>query len=434
LEIAAEYNCDLFADSTITRLVEHWKLLLETAAADPGCSLSRLPQPARKTSAQPGDAILDNPASDSSLAARHGDCEQRLVSIWTRLLELKNIGVEDDFFDLGGTSLLAIRLFSEIEHTFGKRLDYAVFFQSPTIASLAKNLQGVPQDGATPLVVLQPDGNGSPLFICYSVDGELMYWQDLLRNLGRDHPVYGFQPREVEGAPWPYESVEEVAADCVAQLQTYYPVGPCCLAGFSFGGKVAYEIAQQLRRAGRDVALLAIVDTPPAWETPQSLRGVLRAAPACLWNFPRWFLGMTRNWREFPLRRKIRQRMHRMRDFLNARLGLKRRAPPIPTHEDFFEVRESTDRGRQLIPRLFSAFLKYQPTPYAGRLSLFRARTRPLIHVPRHDLGWGEYAAAVDVEVIPGSHSTILKEPHVRSLAIALIRKLSNVPMVRKPD
>jgi thioesterase domain-containing protein len=306
---------------------------------------------------------------------------------------------------------------------------------------LGENVLGANASGNSPppnvdsfLVPLQTAGDGCPLFLCYSVGGECLQWQAFVRELGIEHPVFGFLPREVDGQPRHYERLEDVATDCVETLLAARPQGPYCLAGYSFGGIVAYEMARQLREQGRDVDLLVIVDIGPAWHPPRSTKEFLWAAPASLWNFPRWLVGMMRDWQGFPLRRKVRQRIRRIRNLLVARKEWEGQTALRPNTEDFFVVDKLNERSRQLIPELFDAYLRYRPGLYDGRVSLFRARTWPLIQAPRHDLAWGNIAAGgVDVTVIPGGHSTILTDPYVKPLASAVRRKLSEVAVPRCP-
>jgi thioesterase domain-containing protein len=284
------------------------------------------------------------------------------------------------------------------------------------------------------LLPLQTAGDGCPLFLCYSVGGECLQWQAFVRALGTEHPVFGFVPRDVDGQPRCYERLEEVAADCVETLLAVRPHGPYCLAGYSFGGIVAYEMARQLREQGRSVDLLAIVDIGPAWHPPRSMKELLRALPASVWNFPRWLAGMMTDWRGFPLRRKVRQRIRRIRNLLVARVAWQSQSGVRPKTEDFFEIDKLNPRSQSLIPVLFDAYLRYLPEPYAGRVTLFRARTWPLVQAPRHDLDWGSVAAGgVDVTVIPGGHSTILTDPYVTPLAQAIRRKLSEIAASPRP-
>jgi thioesterase domain-containing protein len=193
-------------------------------------------------------------------------------------------------------------------------------------------------------------------------------------------------------------------------------------------------MARQLRAQGREVALLAIIDTGPAWRPPASFTELLRAAPGCLMNLPRWSAEFVTHVGAFPLRRKLRQRTRSIQQFLLSKLGGTAQPKSAPRYEDMFELDVLTERTRQLLPSHFQALMRYNPGAYEGRLTLFRARTRPLIHTPRHDMGWGEVVkGGVDVEVVAGGHSTMLAEPHVRELAAALRRKLEEIPQSPYP-
>jgi len=430
LEITAEYSSDLFLPATIARWLVEWQTLLAAVAADPDVNIAQTP--AGRTGGDNGvteRAATMSPRITAAVPDRRNpqtETERAVLKMWRELLQTPDIGIDDDFFSIGGTSLLAIRLFVLIEQAFGRRITYPEFFQQATVANLALSLDCPEQEGAARLVQLQSQGSGDPLFLCYSIGGELLGWRDLLRHLGADRPIVAFQPRELLGQPKHYACIEDLAADCVVDLLAHQPVGPYYLAGFSFGGIVAYEVARQLVEHGREVALLAIIDTLPSWRPPQRIRDLLRAAPACLTNLPRWFAGMLANWQNFPLRRKVGQRIRQLWRLLDGRLRRRRQPLTAPSYADYFELSELTDRSQQMIPGLFDAFLKFRPRPYAGRLSLFRARTRPLIEISQGDLGWGSLVAGgVDVHVIPGSHSTILAEPSVRTLAAALRRELS---------
>jgi amino acid adenylation domain-containing protein len=227
LEIVAEYCSDLFEQATIARLLEHWQVLLQAMIADPDQSIAHLPAYDGDTStkialSETQQQLPDRrPPSVPQTAA-----EQQLAKICAELLGLPKINVDDDFFELGGTSLLAIRLFAEIERQFGKGISYAAFFRQATVANLARSLEEPAVRADAALVPMQPLGDGCPLFLCYSVGGELFYWQALLRHLGITHPVFGFQPREVNGQPRLHNRIEDVAADCVQDLLSFRPQGP----------------------------------------------------------------------------------------------------------------------------------------------------------------------------------------------------------------
>ena len=189
--------------------------------------------------------------------------EQGLVEIWERSLQVTPVGVTDNFFDLGGDSLVAVRVFSRIEAVFGRTLSIAALFQSPTITALADRILDQFVAGKHPsLVEVQAGDGGMPLFCVHGIGGNVVGFRELARFLGSDQPVYGIEARGLYDDRPPDTSIEEMAAHYVAVTRVAWPRGPYALAGFSFGGVVAFEMARQLTASGARVALLALLDAP----------------------------------------------------------------------------------------------------------------------------------------------------------------------------
>jgi amino acid adenylation domain-containing protein len=190
--------------------------------------------------------------------------ELELTHIWQRILQRKDISSEDNFFDLGGHSLLAARLTSEMEILLGCKVPVATLFQSPTIASLAQRFsESNWKPRWTSLVPLQPSGSHRPLFFAHGWGGDVFCFLDLARLLAPDQPVYGLQAVGLDGKAPRHTSIESMAAHYVSELRQFQPDGPYCLAGYSMGGLVAFEVAQQLYAMGQHVAFLGLLDTKP---------------------------------------------------------------------------------------------------------------------------------------------------------------------------
>ena len=200
--------------------------------------------------------------------------ELELIRIWRRLFQHEAIGRQDNFFALGGHSLLAVRLAMEIEALLGCKLAVATLFQSPTIELLAQRLTD--ENWAPPwsaLVPLQPNGSQPALFFVHGWGGNVyMYWE-LARLLPAEQPSYGIQAAGLDGKSARHITVEAMAAHYVNELVSFQPEGAFYLAGYSLGGKIAYEIARQLQHRGRRVALLALIDTYPSGQVPWFLYG-----------------------------------------------------------------------------------------------------------------------------------------------------------------
>src|SRR5207253_947469 len=190
------------------------------------------------------------------------ELETKLVDIWQKILSRSRVGIYDNFFDLGGYSLLAVRLMRRIEQTWGKRLPIVALFQTPTIESLANLLRQEKQArNWSSLVMIQEGRKGKPPFFCvHGVFGEVLGFRDLARHLGPDQPVYGLQARGLDGKQPPLTRIEDMAACYLQEVRALQPAGPYSLGGVSFGGVVAYEMAQQLLAAGAEIGLLILFD------------------------------------------------------------------------------------------------------------------------------------------------------------------------------
>ena len=201
--------------------------------------------------------------SAGSYVAARDKIERALTKIWEELLDVRRIGIKDNFFDLGGHSLVAIRLISRVEKELGKTFSLADMFQSPTIEGLAEELreEKVVAEHAL-LVPFRTQGTKPPAFL-HGGSFELSHY------LGEDQPSYGMEPHGQDGRRAP-DTVEEMAADYLRQIRSVQAQGPYVIGGYSFGGLVAYEMAQQLRQSGQEVGLLLLIDPIP----PHRLNGV----------------------------------------------------------------------------------------------------------------------------------------------------------------
>jgi thioesterase domain-containing protein/aryl carrier-like protein len=295
--------------------------------------------------------------------------EYQLAKLWEKILGIQMVSVNDNFFDLGGHSLLAVRLLAQIEKISGKDLALVTIFQAPTVEQMAAVLR---QHGwSTPQSLLLPfqAGGFQPPFFCVHGYGEL--W----RYVGSDQPFYAFHPHGLDGYRAP-ATVEEMAADYLKEVQALQTEGPYFLGGFSFGGLIVFEMAQQLRKQGKEVALLVLFDpTKPSNGTP--------------------FSAMNPSQRVKWLARKITHKICRLY------LSLGRRLPPPLRLSYFLGV------ARQ-------AAQKYRPQMYWGRTLLFKTKTLPFD--PRFD--WNHLVTGgVEAHEILGTHLDIFREPHVQSWA-----------------
>jgi thioesterase domain-containing protein len=190
------------------------------------------------------------------------DRERELCAIWQEVLKISKIGVDDDFFELGGTSLQVLTVFARIAARLECSLSPTTIVQAPTIARLAEFIRPTRGTvGSQSLVLLRASGMGPPLFLVKPGYYGVMHYRHLLKDLRRDRPVFGLQPLPLDGKHRVPRTIELMAADYVTEIRGVQPHGPYFIAGYSFGGRVSFEIAQQLVRAGELVSFLGMVDT-----------------------------------------------------------------------------------------------------------------------------------------------------------------------------
>ncbi|HEX2252229.1 MAG TPA: thioesterase domain-containing protein, partial [Thermoanaerobaculia bacterium] len=382
----------------------------------------RLPEP---------DAAAPRSTGSERRAPRDA-VELELVRIWEEVLG-EPAGVADDFFALGGHSLLAVRLVSRIQQRFGRDLPLSIVFQRSTVETMAEMLRQEEVVTEPPILVpLQTGGAGRPLFCVHPIGGNVFCYVELARNLGPEEPFYGLQAslpgaaEEAGGAAPTVETMAERYLDAVREVQ---PDGPYRLAGWSFGGVVAYEMARQLRAAGEDVELLAVIDgelpePPAATAGPGGPEPAAPgAAPLELDPLERLTL-LVRDLEGLggvPLRLDT--------DALR-RLAPERRLAAVLEHAQAAGALPAGAAPEQLLRlgRIYDAnlhaLLRYRPEPYPGRLTFVRPAGRPAAELAA--ARWAGLAAGVDIVAVPGNHYTILREPQVGDLARRLAACLAD--------
>jgi amino acid adenylation domain-containing protein len=364
----------------------------------------------------------------------------QLIHLWEEVLGRRSFGIQDDFFDLGGNSLLAVQLVAKIRRHFGQKLPLATLLDSRTIENLARVLLTRPEvPPAAHLAPIQPRGSRRPLFCVHPGHGSVSSYLALARYLGPDQPFFGLQAQDLDREGDPYLSVEELAARYLAEITSLAPRGPYLLAGWSFGGLVAFEMAQQLRRRGEEVAGLALLDTrTPAVNAP--LVGIQPEIMSSyiLLEHAKNIAGLSA--RDLPLAPAdlagldLQQQLDRIMTALDLR--------SLPAEVDTETIR----RYLELRLARFEAIKNYVPEPYDGRLTLFRATdvytdtaleeaAEIFIEAARNpSYGWDEIARSpIDLRPVPGDHETLIREPHVRELALALRGFLDEIASAENP-
>lgn len=345
---------------------------------------------------------------EKTFVAPRNDLELQIVKIWEKVLGVGNIGVTDNFFELGGHSLLAIRLLSEIERVFGKNLALSTFIEVQTVEQLASLLVQKPE--STPrrsLVMIQPGSDKPPLFCIHAVWGNVLFYRQLAPYLRTDRPFYGLQARGLDGGI-PCTSVTSMAAHYIQEIRTVQPNGPYFLGGYSFGGVVAFEIAQQLYAQGQEIALLAVFDTPaPSHSQPTSDANFPSPSPISRMFF---------HWRNF-FSLKIKDRKTYVWERLEYHLTVGKLSIFYRFYLRFFRRSLQDLRLLDIAAANNQARKSYVPQVYPGRLTLLRASHKAVGLEDDFELGWGAMVAGgIETYEIPGSHTDMMTEPQVRLL------------------
>jgi len=340
--------------------------------------------------------------------------EEVLAGIWREVLRLDSVGIHDNFFELGGHSLLAVRLLAKIEKAWGKNLPLATIFQSPTIEQLASILR---QKGwsapCQTLVTIQPGGSKPPFFGIHSLGKDQEHYRNIARHLGSDQPIYGLdywlatRTKDREQAPNTW-SVEELAAHYIKEMRILQPEGPYSLAGLSFAGIVAYEMAQQLVTQDQKVALLVLFDTVCPTLSVKNLD--FHSPQIHLKNLSQLEMKEKLAYIMMKVKYKIQHYLKGIKPFflkLAEKFYLKFELP-MPYTLHYSLIVEANKK-------LASA---YSLQVYPGKVTLFRASDQAVTYDQISDLGWSALAVGgLEIHEVPGDHLDMFQEPHVQMLA-----------------
>ncbi|MBL9152512.1 MAG: amino acid adenylation domain-containing protein, partial [Verrucomicrobiales bacterium] len=384
------------------------------------------------------------------------ETETKLAGLWKDLLGVASVGLDDDFFALGGHSLLGMKLFSRIQRTFDLSLPLGKLFRAPTVRQLAhvidaelgtkapaliatptptaepapatapaprprggyRVIDDEPATASTPalhepvastVVPLQLKGAGNPLFAVHGGDGGILFYGKLSERLGEDRPFYAFEaPALTAGGPIPDDSVEETAAQYVRELLKVQPSGPVHLCGYSFGGVVAFEMARQIMDMGRGIGFLGLIDTEnPAIE---ARRLSLSERVAANWN--------DRSREKAGVLEKMGALGRRVGSGLAYRLYFEAedalaRTLPTAKHAGWLrqvQLRKAHERAME----------SYSPGPFDGRLTLFRATMGGDKFEIGYDYGWESLVhGGLDIIDVPGNHVSLFHDENIEGVSAA---------------
>ena len=416
LSLHAFYDVRRFEAVSITVLLSDFHRVLECIAADSERTLS---DALAESIVIPEQVDLTGAANDRPPAGRTGigpdfvaprdALELQLTRIWEEFLSAGPIGIRDDFFDVGGHSLLAVRLLERLDRVLGRKLPLATLFQTSTVESLADALR---DEGWSPpwssLVPIEPEGSKPPLFCLHSYGGTVMFYRNLIRYLDADLPIYGLQAVDLDGKTPGFRSVDEMAAHYVREIQTVQPLGPYSLMSICFGNHVALKMACLLREQGHEVAALIILDSGVSrLKSPQAENRTIFG-----YNVRR--IMKKRRTRELPsaVGRFLVGRVRRLRRYADGHV--------LPTDPNAGERDEDAPKpDDKPVPGFRLPGAGYETEVFAGRITLIRSsEVAAQRNKDWHLDVWSELAGeGLDAYVVPGGHLTMLEEPYVQALA-----------------
>jgi Thioesterase domain/Phosphopantetheine attachment site len=341
----------------------------------------------------------------SAFVPADGDTQRRLLAIWENVLEIRGLGVDDDFFEIDGRSLSAVTLFTEIEHVFGRIPPVSILLNCPTVRKLAARLDALHTPAHDSLVMpVRPQGRLAPLFFSHAAWGNVLFVRRLVPYLDPDRPVFAIQARGLRESETPHRDFASMAADYVSQIQTVQPKGPYYLAGNCAGALIAFEMAQRLRALGEEVRAVVMVDpenNPHAvpwlhWRNPDA------------WHMGPWKFVVRLVW---AVRHRFRKMYHRFTG------GRPVRSITVITGPER-ERREAIHSGVK------AAVLAFRPRSYDGKLTIVCCANR-LKSLSNPITGWPSLSRQVEFVEVGGDHDDVFNDalPEVGATIERVIRQ-----------
>ncbi len=385
--------------------------------------------------------IHARPQLTNPYVAPRNPFEQKLAEIWQKSLGIEKIGIHDDFFELGGDSLLAVQLIAQLRKDFKTDFPVQSLLNVPTVAGLAEFIEQkisceTTRQPLPPFLIELKMGNPqkTPLFLIHALGGHIYLYRDLVKNLPSDQPIYGIQAKGFDGDSELLTQVEEMASYYIEGIRLVQPKGPYFLGGICFGGLLSFEVAQQLHKQGQKVALLALMDSQLAGQLPAkksegkrtSQTKILLAKLALslflflpnqfrrfLFNFISdaeiiaYLLDMGAN---VPVSLKELRKLEpdeQLRYFMTE--AKKSENPMVPN-----SLAEITQLRHffQIYKINMQALWDYKMQVYSGKIIYFRAMDKAAYVAT--EVGWEKWAdGGLELIDVPGNHLTLIDSPHV---------------------
>jgi amino acid adenylation domain-containing protein len=367
--------------------------------------LKKLPQP-------------DEKIREQEYVGPRNPTEETLCRLWQEVMRVERVGIHDNFFTLGGHSLMAVQVISRIKSAFAMEMPLSVLFAAPTVARMAEHVaatNGHKRAQSSPILVnIQPHGSSAPFFCVHAVGGQVISYGELSQELGLEQPFYGLQSPPAGFFPEPAISIEQMAALYNREIRSVQPVGPYLLGGWSMGGLVAWEMAQQLAKEGETIGLLALIDTTPP---PRYLEADDQANNRSMLSL--FALDMSRLVGRDPsplaeqFSRAAAQDQWNMVQEALISYGM---LTPRTAHAEMTALLDTFTRN-------FLAINNYSLQQSQQRVVYLRASESP----ERFSKAWTTWAGGgIEYHSVPGDHFTMLRQPGVRIIAGLLQKHILN--------
>lgn len=383
----------------------------------------------RKALPKPDFSKLSN--AEKEEATTRG--EKLLTNIWEELLGVPEVSIHDDFFELGGHSLAAVQLMSRIREATGKKLPLTILFQHSTIQKLATQLNGynsngsgnsngqtVDKEGYSSLITIQK-GNPekAPLYLVHGGGLHVLFYQNMVKYLDADQPIFALQAKGLNGDEKPLDRIEEMAAHYIKEILADNPKGEYCLAGYSLGGLIAWEMASRLKAKGHQVPMLALFDSVAKYEWAGNGSGGTWKKKLKKAGFNLSLLvkepGKAFEYKSHVLKMQFQHLKGKMRTAYR--------------NNETNEIEEGyIPYGKEVYAKSLEAYEHYELKPLDIQVDLFKAKDQMFyLHDPEN-YGWDQFAKqGVVKHVIDGNHLTLFDDPHGKEVAEALKKRMREV-------
>lgn len=348
--------------------------------------------------------------SSAIFALPQTDLEKLVAAIWCKVLGRSAISIYDNFFEIGGHSLSAVKIMSMLEKETGKRLPLASLFEHSDIQSLSLLLQKDDDAFAwNSLVPIKATGNKVPVYIIHGTGSNILNFSSFAFYMDPDQPIYGLQAKGLNGSDEPLDNIEEIAAHYLTEVIKHNADGPYALAGYSFGGYVAIEMARQLRLMGKEVKMLGMIDTNAVEHIPDT--NVLQKVST---KIIRQFKKSA--WIASSLITEPKATINYQLSFISNKLK------SISIYLGLLKEEETAEeyslKLKHISEQNDTAYNNYRLKPFDGTIDLFKAKKRVYFVDDFNFLGWKKYALkGVKIYEVPGDHKTMLESPNDRTFA-----------------